>query len=456
MNIKGLEQQELLQAMNLVWDVFVEHTAPLYSKEGVESFQAFIKIDNITEKFYRGEIFLWGAYEGTELLGVSVLSKTGRICLLDVKTPYQAQGVERALFETMKQFCAQSLGIMRLNAHAAPNVVAIYQNLGFQATAPEQLGNGIRFVPMDYVISAASVQANTKKSRVGLVIGIIAGVLLLGSLGVFFVGRAVYRTMAEVSQSSFTYDDYYDDNDDGYDDENENGFEAIQEYIADDLEYEIEDIMYDEYEMLDNGAIMFYVSYPKLTDLDSAYAEEINQIFEDYAMNTANEYYINPSQETKKAVLQEGDLYLVEDVTYRVLYADNQVISVLFDKYTEAGELIETTFEMSGITINLNDGTVYDAKDLFTYDDDFMEEWLEIMEYEADGHLDVRSDLTLDEMRGILTDEEPIEGYQRVFFIRESGVEIGISYPNACVTAPYTWDELEGRITDSPLWDLLN
>ena len=462
MNIKMLEQQELLQAMNLVWDVYVEHTAPLQSREGVEYFQSLIKIEHVTEQFYRGEVFLWGAYEGAELLGVVMLGKTGRLCLFDVKTNYQAQGVGKALFETMKQFCAQSLGIMRIQVNAAPNAAVIYQSLGFQAMAAEQLENGTRFIPMDYVISAASVQANTKKSRLGLVIGIVAAIFVLGGIAAIFMGRAFYIAMNNMMESVSVQNDYYDSDsyydsyeDDDYDyDDYDNSFEALEEYIAEDLEYEIEEILYDEFESLEKGLVMFSVAYPQLENLKSEQADKINKVFEEYAMRAANEYYINPSQETKEAMLQ-GDGYITEDITYRVLYADNQEISVLFERYASIGDVEDVVFEMHGITIDLKTGEVYDAKDLFTYDDAFMEEWFEIMEGEAGGTYYFLEELTLDEMRGILTDEEPIEGYRRVFFMSARGVEVGISYQWGCVTAPYAWDELEGKVTDSPLWQFV-
>jgi hypothetical protein len=459
MNIKLLEQQELLRAMNLVWNVFVEQTAPQCTKETVESFQSFIKIESITEQFYRGELFLWGAYEGATLIGVSVLTKAGLVCLVSVNTAYQAQGVEQALIESMKQFCAQSLGIMRMYVQASPNTVTTYQALGFQVVSAEQVENGVHFVQMDYVISPASVQTNAKKSHVGIVIGIIVGVVIFLMVAIFIAGNAIYRgfrSHTSTWDSGDTYD-YYDSDDYDYeydDEEYDNSFESLEAYIADDLAYEIEEVEYDEYENLDSSVILIYAAYPQLVGLDNVHAETINQVLEDYAMQFANEYYINPSQETKETLLQE-DLYIMQELDYRILYADNQVISVLFDNSLYIGELLDSNFEMTGMTIDLRDGTVYDGKDLFEYDDAFMEEWLEIMRIEAHGNLMLEDLLTLEEMHGILTGTEEIEGYQRVFFMSEQGIEVGISYPNGCVTAPYSWKALEEHKTDSPLWTLM-
>ena len=47
MEIRILNQQEILPALHLVWEVFAEETAPRYTPEGVAEFQKFIKYENL-------------------------------------------------------------------------------------------------------------------------------------------------------------------------------------------------------------------------------------------------------------------------------------------------------------------------------------------------------------------------------------------------------------------------
>ena len=464
MTIRMLEQKEMLNAMNLVWDVFVKHTAPLYSQEGVETFQSFIKIDSIMDKYYRGEAFLWGAYVGSDLVGVSMMNKLGHICLLDVKTQYQTQGIGTALFEEMQQFCVQTLRLNKIDVNAAPNAIAVYQSLGFMTMSSEQINNGIRFVPMQYVIMQDAIETN-QKSQTGLIIGIIAGILLLGVIGIFFIsgniGRLMYSSI--VSSSHDYYDDHndYDDYDDYYDDNLDNGFYSLPRYKADDLYFDIVEEEYSKHEELERGEISINAYYPRLKGLKGDREDEINKIFEDYAMKTANDIFINPNAEVKEAMLQQTDFYIGEFVDCQVLYVNDKVISTLFEKegfgiHDAEDVLPASVFEMAGITVDLEDGTIYEAKDVLKYDDDFMEEWIEIMREEANGDLRMLEDLSLKEMQDILTGKEMLEGYRSVFFLYEDGIEIGISYPEGCITAPYTWDEVKEHVTDSPLWRLVD
>lgn len=47
MDIRILNEQEILPALHLVWEVFAADTAPQYTPEGVGEFQNFIKYEQI-------------------------------------------------------------------------------------------------------------------------------------------------------------------------------------------------------------------------------------------------------------------------------------------------------------------------------------------------------------------------------------------------------------------------
>ena len=89
MEIRILNQQEILPALHLVWEVFAEETAPRYTPEGVAEFQKFIKYENLLPMLQSGGIIFFGAYEGPELTGTLALMSDGHIALFFVRKNWQ-------------------------------------------------------------------------------------------------------------------------------------------------------------------------------------------------------------------------------------------------------------------------------------------------------------------------------------------------------------------------------
>lgn len=65
MYVKRLQNEEVLDGLHLVWEVFAEEIAASYTPQGVQEFQAFIKLDNIMPKVQSGELNFWGVFEQT-------------------------------------------------------------------------------------------------------------------------------------------------------------------------------------------------------------------------------------------------------------------------------------------------------------------------------------------------------------------------------------------------------
>lgn len=85
MDVRILQQHEILSALHLIWEVFAEDVAPAYTPEGVAHFQEFIKYDNISDMYQKGEITFFGAFEGTKLCGTMAVKSVGHICLFYVR-----------------------------------------------------------------------------------------------------------------------------------------------------------------------------------------------------------------------------------------------------------------------------------------------------------------------------------------------------------------------------------
>lgn len=473
MKVRMLEHSDLLPAMHLVWDVFAEHTAPLYQREGVEEFQKFIKIEHIVELYNRGELYLWGMFEGNDLLGVSAMYKSGHISLLEVRTAFQNQGIGKVLLEHMCQFCMHKLGMMRLTVHAAPNAVTVYQGYGFQISSAEQEEKGVRYVAMEFIMSPEHMVKPVKKSHTSLIIGIVAVLVLLGVVLVFFVSRAMGRMMRgsiegpslnqweeDYDNGYDDYDDYGDYNDNYGEEEYSNGFESVPVYKADDLSYEVKDETYSETN--DNStSLNIDIVYPVLSGIANGQETSVNEILKTSAMQSAEEYYLNPDEETKEFILGQATPYVSSMVEYKTMYMSNDMISVMFMDYYYKGDPNKFYMGVRTETINLKDGKSYEVKDLVNLDDTFMTKWLEVMEQEAGEGNEMLDMLTLDEMKGILSGDEKRDGYTPEFFFSADGLEIGISYVSdelestGCVTAPFTLEEIAPYQTDNSLWEIV-
>ena len=149
MNIRRLERQEVLDALHLVWDVFAQDVAPLYTPEGVASFQEFIRYPNIERKMQTEGLALFGAFEGSQMLGAGAILPTGHIALLFVRREHQHRGVGKAILLEMCSFAVQVYRVEKFTVNASPGAVDAYRHMGMHDTAPEQNAGGMRYIPME-------------------------------------------------------------------------------------------------------------------------------------------------------------------------------------------------------------------------------------------------------------------------------------------------------------------
>lgn len=143
MTVEKLGPERIEDALRLIWETFLQFVAPDYSEEGVRAFRDFIEDRKTVEAL---EFF--GAYEGGELAGTLAVSEGRRhICCFFVAARRQGRGIGRALYEHLLQNSANSV----YTVNSSPYAVEIYRRLGFAALSGEQLADGMRFTPMEYV-----------------------------------------------------------------------------------------------------------------------------------------------------------------------------------------------------------------------------------------------------------------------------------------------------------------
>lgn len=144
MEIRKITKEGLPAALDLVWKVFLEFEAPEYSQEGIDEFKRTIdrQEDDFTFEMH-------GAFEEDELLGViATRNESSHIALFFVRTEHQGRQIGRKLFEHIVPLCPSDF----ITVNSSPYAVKIYRKLGFADTDAEQLTNGIRYVPMKYVV----------------------------------------------------------------------------------------------------------------------------------------------------------------------------------------------------------------------------------------------------------------------------------------------------------------
>lgn len=154
MNISLLTKDDIPAAIDLIWTVFDEFEGPDYSTEGVKEFRRSINQETLTGMVERGEMRLWGCNVNGQLAGVIATRGADHISLLFVRKENHRQGIARTLFDRVVLECRDQNGVNRITVNSSPYAVEVYHRLGFVDTDTEKTINGIRFTPMEYLITA--------------------------------------------------------------------------------------------------------------------------------------------------------------------------------------------------------------------------------------------------------------------------------------------------------------
>lgn len=139
---RKIENNEYSEALNLVWNVFMEYEAPEYSQEGIKEFYKSIHDDK-----YLSGLCVYGAFIQDELVGVIASRSSGtHIALFFVSGKHHRKGIGKTLFYMMKSKCKDD----KITVNSSPYAVPVYRKLGFKETDKEQIVSGLRFTPMEY------------------------------------------------------------------------------------------------------------------------------------------------------------------------------------------------------------------------------------------------------------------------------------------------------------------
>ena len=138
---RPLLPDEIPEAIELIWEVFLKFEAPIYSEEGICTFRA-----SLDDPVRTAALKWYGAFEGGHLVGALCMRAPQHIGDFFVKESYQKKGHGRRLFERMQQDYERK----EFAVNSSPYAVPIYRKLGFKDTGSEQTVDGLRFTPMKY------------------------------------------------------------------------------------------------------------------------------------------------------------------------------------------------------------------------------------------------------------------------------------------------------------------
>lgn len=140
--VRPLLPDEIPDAVELIWEVFLKFEAPEYSEEGIRTFRA-----SLDDPVRTAALKWYGAFEDGDQVGVLCMREPQHIGDFFVKEAYQGRGHGRRLFEYVCSNCETQ----EFTVNSSPYAVPIYRRLGFRETDTEQLTDGLRYTPMKYV-----------------------------------------------------------------------------------------------------------------------------------------------------------------------------------------------------------------------------------------------------------------------------------------------------------------
>ena len=140
----------ITKAMDIVWKVFLEFEAPEYSDEGIQEFKDFIAPNIVKKKMTNKELFIWGCFDGDNIIGVIATRPPCHISLLFVDKAYQRQGIAKTLYKTVLDYYKRYSDKREMTVNSSPYALEVYHRLGFVDTDKEQTVNGLRFIPMKH------------------------------------------------------------------------------------------------------------------------------------------------------------------------------------------------------------------------------------------------------------------------------------------------------------------
>lgn len=151
--IKPYKKGQESAIYHLIKKVYDEFVSKEYTNEGNEFFYNWISPEKIADR-QKNKNNLWIATEGSKIVGMIEIRENKNISLLFVEKNYQGQGIATKLFKKALMVCIQrDPSIRKFYVHASMFSIPVYRKMGFAETNIIQEENGIKYLPMEMIIS---------------------------------------------------------------------------------------------------------------------------------------------------------------------------------------------------------------------------------------------------------------------------------------------------------------
>ncbi len=141
LHVRQIEDSEYEEASRVILDTFHDCVARSMEPQGVKIFDEFAAAEAIRSRD-AVNCSTYVAVDGARLLGALHVMDGNHVSMLFVLPAFHKQGIGRALIHEADQTSKL------LTVHSSTNATNSYESYGFSVCGPEQLANGIRFVPM--------------------------------------------------------------------------------------------------------------------------------------------------------------------------------------------------------------------------------------------------------------------------------------------------------------------
>ena len=150
--IKRIDYENFTPSLKLAEDVFMEFEAKDYPPEGTESFKSFLYCEKKEKRFLCGNLIMWGAFDGNKQIATFAIRDESHLSLAFVDKYYHRKGVATLLWNEALSYISQNKKIREVTVNSSPYGLPFYKKIGFKEVAEEQFSDGIRYIPMKYII----------------------------------------------------------------------------------------------------------------------------------------------------------------------------------------------------------------------------------------------------------------------------------------------------------------
>lgn len=152
--VRKIKADEVMEALELALEVFLQFEAPDYRPEGVETFRRFVRNEDFISKCQQGICPIYAAFDRGKMIGImGMRSNRTHINLVFTRKEYHRQGVGTSIFRyLLADLLKENPALQEITLNSSPYGKPFYLHIGFEPLSDEQEMDGIRFTPMKYRI----------------------------------------------------------------------------------------------------------------------------------------------------------------------------------------------------------------------------------------------------------------------------------------------------------------